>query len=87
MEEDNGAGMNFIRRTIIKYLIKEVAKMGFLKGYITYIAAALMIITGILQMTGMAPDVIQTSVHGWDLIMMGLGIFGIGRKVQAVVDK
>lgn len=79
--------MNFIRRTIIKYLIKEVAKMRFLKGYITYIAAALMIIIGVLQITGLVPDFIQTSVQGLDLIMAGLAVFGIGRKVQAIVDK
>ena len=58
-----------------------------LQGYITYISAALMIITGILQLAGVLPDVFQTTVQGWELIMMGLGVFGIGRKVQALINK
>lgn len=58
-----------------------------LKGYVTYISAALMIVTGILQLIGFAPEVIQTTVHGWELIMMGLTVFGVGRKIQTLINK
>ena len=58
-----------------------------LKGYVTYISAALMVITGILQILGLAPDVISTSVQGWDLVMAGLAIFGVGRKLTTLETK
>jgi len=58
-----------------------------LKGYITYISAALMVITGVLQIAGVAPDIIQTTVQGWDLIMAGLAIFGVGRKLATIERK
>lgn len=61
--------------------------MGFLKGYVTYISAFLMVITGILQMVGMAPDFSQTSVQGWDLVMAGIAMFGVGRKLAKLEGK
>ena len=61
--------------------------MNFLKGWITYISAALMIVTGALQMFGLAPDWMSTNVTGLDLIMAGLAIFGIGRKLSVIENR
>lgn len=58
-----------------------------LKGYVSKIGFGLMILTGILQIIGVAPDIIQTSVQGWDLIMAGIAGFGIARKLATIERK
>ena len=57
-----------------------------LKGYVSAIGFGLMIVTGILQILGVAPEAIQTNVQGWDLIMAGIAGLGIARKL-AVIEK
>lgn len=61
--------------------------MTLLKGYVTYISAALMIVTGLLQLLGLGPEFMTTSLHGWDLVMGGLGVFGVGRKLASLEAK
>lgn len=77
-----------VKEWLAKKLIKHyIGGNTMLKGYVTYISAALMVLTGILQIMGMAPEIIQTSMQGWDLVMAGLAIFGIGRKLATIENK
>ena len=79
---------NLMAKQAVQYLLKRGGFMfNFLDGYKTYVAAVLMIITGALQMAGYAPDVIQTSIHGWDLIMAGIAAIGVGHKLEKIVSK
>lgn len=83
--------MTRIERILLGLMVKRAVnsrrtKM-FMKGYVTYISAVLMIVTGALQIAGLAPDVIQTTVQGWDLIMAGLAIFGVGRKLAGIENR
>ena len=57
-----------------------------LKGYISIIGFGLMVVTGILQMLGVAPEAIQTNIQGWDLVMAGIAGLGVSRKL-AVIEK
>lgn len=80
-------GLNFIKRWILQRILKEVVPMTILKGYVTYISAVLMIVTGLLQLLGVGPDFMTTSLHGWELVMSGLTVFGVGRKLANLETK
>ena len=80
--------MNWFEKYLLGTLVKRVYKRrkGMLKGYVSAIGFGLMIVTGILQILGVAPEAIQTNVQGWDLIMAGIAGLGIARKL-AVIEK
>ena len=81
--------MNWFKKWVVKKVIEKILhKEGkMLKGYMTTISAALMVIVGALQLVGISPDFIQTSLHGMDLILAGLATFGIGRKLATIEQK
>jgi len=70
--------MNFIEKFVAKIIVGRVLKMfGFLDGYKTIIAGGLMVLTGIAQMIGVAPETFQTGSVGWELVMEGLAVIGL----------
>jgi len=78
--------VTWLRKWIIELILnKEVKPM--LKGYVTYISAALMIVTGGLDLLGLTPGFMTTTLHGWDLVMAGLTTLGIGRKLATIETK
>lgn len=81
--------MNRIKEWVIKKVIERILnKEGkMLKGYATTISAVLMVITGALQLLGISPEFMVTSVHGMDLVLAGLATFGIGRKLSTLEAK
>ncbi len=57
--------------------------MGFLDGYKTYIAAFGVISTGVGQMiAGYMADDWPGIGQGWNLVLSGLVVFGIGHKMD-----
>lgn len=60
--------------------------MSMMDGYKTYIAAFLMIATGLAQMVGVAPEIMAyTDPNGWALVVAGFGLLGIGHKLEKMV--
>jgi len=78
--------MNLIFVKLIEWRVKHMMKL-IPADIITKITGVLAILTGLLQMTGMAPDFINPgTIQGWELVLYGLGLIGIGRKLERIAN-
>ena len=60
--------------------------MSMINGYKTYIAAFLMVVTGLAQMAGVAPEIMaHTDPNGWSLVVAGFGLLGLGHKLEKMI--
>ena len=57
--------------------------LNFIDGYKTIIAATLMILTGLASMLGVGlPEQMAISGTGWEMVVAGFGLLGIGGKLD-----
>ena len=78
--------MNAVVLKLIEWRVKHMMKL-IPTDIITKITGVLAILTGLLQMTGMAPDFINPgTIQGWELVLYGLGLIGIGRKLERIAN-